>query len=157
MNDKICLTEDQIYELFYSEEETDKDRSWKLHMENCPICSAKWREISQFLTKLDLPVPNGGDRAVKAASGFLGLTMKPFKAASAESNEIMTMEDVAVHLKVSVDNVENMLHEIPHFIFDGNIRIRRPALEKFIRDLEKRSADQTTENVHSLRLRKEII
>ncbi len=51
----------------------------------------------------------------------------------------------------------NMLHNIPHFVFDGNIRIRKEALLSFINNLESVSESRTETVSSTFFLERDVI
>ena len=119
-----CLNEELLIELYYAE--TDCAEA-KAHLAGCSDCQAAFARLCNELVELDMAVPDGGHRAVSEA----------LKAVSRQSqtvgqDTIMTIEEVAEWLRVSYHNVSNMLHLLPHFIIDGQVRFNRRLLENHL-------------------------
>ncbi|OGK05263.1 MAG: hypothetical protein A2W80_07040 [Candidatus Riflebacteria bacterium GWC2_50_8] len=133
-----CLAEEQLIELYYAE--TDCAEA-KEHLAACQVCQAAFARLCNELVDIDMQVPDGGHRAVSEALSVV--TRQP---QTQTSDTIMTIEEVAHWLKVSYHNVNNMLHLLPHFIIDGQVRFNRRLLEdqlfKSRAEAEKKAPDQ---------------
>ncbi|MBN1671512.1 MAG: hypothetical protein JXR37_10790 [Kiritimatiellae bacterium] len=64
--------------------------------------------------------------------------------------EIMDMYDLAHYLKVGVEDVEQMLDQLPHFEFAGKIRFRKVRIEQWLSERERvRKRDQDMSDLQS--------
>lgn len=133
-----CLAEEQLIELYYAENDC---ADAKEHLAACQVCQAAFARLCNELVDIDMPVPDGGHRAVSEALSVVTRQSPP-----QSSDTIMTIEEVAQWLKVSYHNVNNMLHLLPHFIIDGQVRFNRRLLEdqlfKSRAEAEKKAPDQ---------------
>ena len=123
MNSK-CLNDEQLICLYYNEAEA---AGCKEHMHGCENCQQAFARLCSELAEIDIPVPDGGQRARNEALGMLEIQERP-----ADRDEIMTMEEVSGWLKVSYHSLAAMLHRLPHFIIDGHVRFNRLLLENYL-------------------------
>lgn len=146
---------------FYGELPVDAADRLRAHLAECPDCAAAFATIEADLVSLDLPCPDGGARAVRTALRVAGLpdpAARPATAVRGSSpDEILTPEEVAAWLKVPVDSVGRMLHALPHFVFDGQVRIRKEALLHFIDGLERGRARVAQPDPGTFFLRRHVI
>ncbi len=119
-----CLNEEQLIELYYAESDCAEA---KAHLASCPDCQNAFARLCNELVELDMAVPDGGHRAVSEA-----LKAVSRQSRTAGQDTIMTIEEVSQWLRVSYHNVSNMLHLLPHFIIDGQIRFNRRLLEQHL-------------------------
>jgi hypothetical protein len=119
-----CLDQEQLIELYYTENDCAEA---KAHLASCPDCQSAFARLCNELVELDIAVPDGGHRAVSDALSAISRQNQ-----ANEPDAIMTIEEVALWLKVSYHNVNNMLHLLPHFIIDGQIRFNRRLLERHL-------------------------
>ncbi len=119
-----CLNEEQLIGLYYDEPDS---ADLKEHMGGCEACQQSFSELCHELAEIDLPVPDGGQRAVAEA-----LKLISHREPLVSRDEIMTIEEVAEWLKVSYHSLSAMLHQLPHFIVAGNIRFNRRLLENHL-------------------------
>ncbi|MBU1105993.1 MAG: helix-turn-helix domain-containing protein [Candidatus Riflebacteria bacterium] len=133
-----CLNEEQLIELYYAENDSVDART---HLAGCQTCQNAFANICNELVEIDMQVPDGGHRAVSEA-----LCMISRQQQAPANDTIMTIDEVAQWLKVSYHNVNNMLHLLPHFIIDGQIRFNRRLLENHLfknrAEAEKKAPDQ---------------
>ena len=133
-----CLNEEQLISLYYEESGSPAEKE---HIRGCEACQLAFAKLCQELAQLDMPVPDGGHRAVAEAIKLIS-RQEP----SGASDEIMTIEEVAEWLKVSYHSVASMLHKLPHFVVDGNIRFNRRLLENHLfnsrSEAENKAPDQ---------------
>lgn len=122
--------------LFYGELPASEREPLLAHLAACPACAARRESLDSTLAGLDLPCPDGGARALRTALRVAALPDPAAKPAS-PADEILTPEEVAEWLKVPAESVGRMLHALPHFVFDGQVRIRKEALLHFIDGLER--------------------
>ncbi len=137
-----CLDEEQLISLYYGEVDADADAAaCREHIRECPACQQAFAEVCSELAKIDLPVPDGGHRAVAEALKLIG-RQQP----AADRDEIMTLEEVADWLKVGSHALAGMLHQLPHFIVAGQIRFNRRLLENHLfnrrSEAENKAPDQ---------------
>ena len=59
------------------------------------------------------------------------------EAASTKVNEVMTMEEAAAFLFVSVEDLEDEFQTLPVFSIGGQVRIRRSQLLQWIKERER--------------------
>jgi hypothetical protein len=133
-----CLTEEHLLDLFYGEMPESEMGKAQEHIAACSGCAAAWKKFRAFAGGLELPVVDGGKRATDEAIRFLGLDGEPESPKTPVAAEILTIEEVADFLRVRTEQVRSMLHVMPHFVFAGEIRLRRSSLEKFLEELEDR-------------------
>ena len=145
-----CLTEEQLISLYYQEEDAAELRS---HLRICENCQQHFHLLCQDLLDIDSSVPDGGKIAVEEA-------LKVIEQSETESaeDEILTPEEVASWFKVSFHNIMNMLHLLPHFIIDGQIRFEKRALKEYLKSQSAGAAskapDQPRHNIISQVCRK---
>ena len=158
-----CLTEDNLIELFYGEEPKEISKKYLNHLSHCEECQNKYNELKVFLNSLNMDVDEkGGKLGLAKSLSSIGISTKETIVSENPSklqpdNEILTISEVASYLKVNETNVRNMLHLIPHFVFDGNIRIKKEKLLIFITELENNSTNSNTKVSPTLFLKREII
>jgi len=131
-----CLTDENLIELFYEPDSANEE--YKIHMSKCSECQLRFSKIIDELTDLGDEVPDCDDRIVDEIERIIE-SERSEDSEFQNSNAIMTIEDVAKHLNVTVTNVSNMLHDIPHFVFDGEVRFRFTAINEYIEKLEGHS------------------
>lgn len=73
-SDCNCLNEEQMIELYYAES-TCAD--FKEHLRDCKVCQDAFSILCSELVNIDLPVPDGGQRAVSEALNLLNRKQKP--------------------------------------------------------------------------------
>jgi hypothetical protein len=158
-----CLTEDNLIELYYGEEPNKTNKKYLIHLSNCEKCKIKYNELKIFLDSLNMDVNEKyGKLALAKSLSAIGLTTDESNIQQKLpqpqiDNEILTISEAASYLKVNETNVRNMLHLIPHFVFDGNIRIRKEKLVIFINELENNSNNNNNKISPTLFLKREII
>ncbi len=130
-----CLNDEQLICLYYDEAEA---ADCKEHMRGCEDCQQAFARLCSELAEIDIPAPDGGQRAMSEA-----LRMFENQERRAGRDEIMTMEEVSGWLKVSHHNLAAMLHRLPHFIIDGQVRFNRRLLENHL--FNSRSLTETVE------------
>lgn len=123
-----CLTEEQLIELYYQEEKMPEARN---HLAACEDCQKDFYELCTDLMAVEYPVPDRGYSAVSQAIKSI-----PDVHDSKPDDSILTPEEVSRWLKVEVHNIFNMLHLLPHFVVDGNIRFRKSAVREYIKSSE---------------------
>ncbi len=119
-----CLNEEQLISLYYDESDSADEKE---HIRGCEACQQAFAQLCQELVEIDLPVPDGGHLAVAEALRLIS-RLEP----SGARDEIMTIEEVAEWLKVTYHSVAAMLHQLPHFVVDGNVRFNRRLLENHL-------------------------
>jgi hypothetical protein len=129
-----CLNEEQLISLYYEESDSVDE---KQHMRGCEACQLAFARLCRELGEIDMPVPDGGYRAVAEAIKLIN-RQEP----SAARDEIMTIEEVAEWLKVSYHSIVSTLHQLPHFVVDGNVRFNRRLLEDHL--FNSRSASENS-------------
>lgn len=143
----LCLNEQNLIDLYY--DEADSPEESRRHLDACPICRKAWNKLQKQMQAMNDPLPRGGDRALAGALKMLGLHEtamprpapnpgKPLTAVSTGS-DIMTLSEVAAYLRVELEQVRELLHELPHLNLGGTIRVRRSALEAFMQRMEAES------------------
>ena len=152
----MCLSDERLLDLHYDELTPDEAAAARAHLAACPACAARFASLAADLTALDLPAPDGGHRALGAALRLTGARPAPAPSTPADA-EILTPEEVADYLKVGVENVMNMLHALPHFVFDGQVRIRKEALLSLIDGLERGRSRVAQTDTGTFFLRRNVI
>lgn len=147
MTDKLCLNEEQMLDLFYGEMEVQAEITAREHIAACADCRREFANVSADLTLLDESVPDGGHRALEGALTLLGIAAEPVVEHVGVNDDFLTPLEVAHWLKVTESQVLDQLHAIPHFIFAGEIRIRKEALLSYIRSQEMEVRDRQ-EDIH---------
>jgi hypothetical protein len=140
----LCLTQEELLLLYYQEGELKK---YKKHLQTCSECQQKFYNLCSDLIDVEFCVPDGGHEAV--ADAVKELFEAEEKSVSAD-DEILTPEEAAKWLKVSVHNIYNILHLVPHFVIDGHVRFERQKMFEYVkgrsRDTEK-APDQSHKNI----------
>lgn len=119
-----CLSEEQLISLYYGEPESAEVKE---HMSGCDACQQTFARLCRELSEIDMPVPDGGQRAVAEVIRLTGRQDVP-----GGQNDIMTIDEAAAWLKVSYHSLYSMLHQLPHCVIDGNVRFNRRLLEEFL-------------------------
>ncbi|MEW6709915.1 MAG: helix-turn-helix domain-containing protein [Candidatus Riflebacteria bacterium] len=147
-----CLNEEQLIDLYYGENASSEAR---LHLAECEVCQALFHQLCEDLVNIDSPMPDAGFKAVEEALKILDLREK-----RSEDDEILTPEEVADWFKVTRHNVMSMLHLLPHFIVDGQIRFERSALKTYLKGqysgAASKAPDQPRQTIISLVSRKAV-
>ncbi len=147
-----CLSMEQMLDLYYQEGEF---AAAKAHIASCENCQQQFHALCEDLVAIDSPVPDAGFKAVEEAMKIIGLRQN-----RPAEDEILTPEEVADWFKVSRHNIMNMLHLLPHFIIDGEIRFERQALKEYLKGQNAGAAskapDQPRHNIISLAGRKAV-
>lgn len=142
----LCLSEEQILEIYYDDSVPNELRQ---HLASCSKCQKAFSQICNELMELDMPVPDGGHRAVSESLAILNR-----ESATGQQSEILTIEDVAAWLKVDYHNVCNMMHLLPHTVIDGNVRFEKAQLVKHLfggkTGAEMKAPDQPRQKIISL-------
>lgn len=157
---RTCLTDDELNLLAYGEEDPAVQQAMTGHLAECPACRRAYEEVQTDLRAITFPAIEGGERAERTATRVLGLSepsSSPSSTPTVRVDEIMTIEEVARFLKVSPVNVMNTLPRLPHFLFDGHLRVRRAALLDFLMGLEQQPSRPVQENVRAVLLKRDLI
>ena len=123
-----CLTEEQLIALYYQEEIMPEAKN---HLAACESCQKVFHELCTDLMAIEYPVPDKGYSAVSQAIKSISDSHDAIT-----DDSILTPEEVSRWLKVEVHNIFNMLHLLPHFVVDGNIRFRKNAVREYIKSSE---------------------
>lgn len=152
-----CYTDDEMLE-FLHEEDAEEMRNFTIHVAGCKKCNSLWKELRKSFSKIEYPIPSGGNRALNTALSFLNHNASlSHSDTEKQSSEILTVEDVAKYLKVDVESVLKNIPDIPYFVFNGNIRIRKKALDEYIEDLEKKTTRTASQFSGSIFLAREKV
>lgn len=147
-----CLNEEELMSLYYADSSVE---CLKSHLATCQTCQENFHQLCLDLIDLELNVPDGGYKAVEEV--LKTIEMQQNKLAD---DQILTLEEVSEWLKVSTHNVMNMLHLLPHFIIDGNIRFQREALKSYLQSqnsgAETKAPDQPRHGIISLASRRAV-
>ncbi len=145
-----CLNEEQLIGLYYGEAESNEH---KAHLASCEHCQQQFHKLCEDLIAIESEVPDAGYKAVNEALHLINQREK-----HDADTEILTPEEVADWFKVSRHNIMNMLHLMPHFVLDGQIRFERSALKAYIQSqysgAESKAPDQPRQRIISLVSRK---
>lgn len=119
----------------------------RVHLEVCEACRdtlAAYQELSRVCA--EEPAPELSEEVSERVLGRLRaeLTASPsmpgaLAGASAPAPEVMTVEEAARFMRVTLEEMESELRELPCFEFAGKLRIRRSALVAWIEERERRS------------------
>lgn len=151
MTTRHCLTEQEFIDLFYGE--SANPAAARRHLDSCSSCRASFATLERQLKTLSDPLPSGGERALSGALKMLGLstpaaaskageTVRTSAASPAEAlltDDILTLGEVAAYLRIDLEQARSLLCELPHLNIGGAVRIRRSALEAFLKRMEAES------------------
>jgi hypothetical protein len=120
------------------------DRSEQLrdHLAGCDACRRRLdaiEEVDTRLTRLRQHVPAAG--AVLETRRLLSREVR-----GTGGQEVMTLEDVAEFLRVSVEDLSEAVPELPAFEIGGRIRVRRTKLIEWIEQRERAYARSRIES-----------
>ncbi|MBH24955.1 MAG: hypothetical protein CMH57_10970 [Myxococcales bacterium] len=119
--------------------DAEEQRQVEAHLGGCPSCRetrAQYARLSEATAALLTP-PLGAERA-DAIFARIAQRRQPLAEAEALP-EILTMDEVATLLRVSLDELEAELEHLPVFEFAGQLRMRRSQLFRWIEAREKRA------------------
>jgi hypothetical protein len=108
------------------------------HLESCDSCRREVAEVQRIKSAIqesfETPLPDEADlRIRRTIHETLGISESP-------RDEILTLEQVATILHVSLPEVVTMLDRLPAFELAGRIRIRRDRLMEWIHGQEEKLA-----------------
>ena len=109
------------------------------HAKDCAACGAELRELEGLRTAL-LACPQG-EWPAAARVRAMGALLEAAARECPSPPEVMTLAEVAAHLRVTQAAVRTTLDRIPHFEIGGEVRFRRAGLERWIEREEARPAD----------------
>ena len=119
----------------YSAGEATAERARELdeHVRSCSVCARRLAALRQV--DAVLPVLRREEPSVRAV-------FEARRALSAELRgsggpEVMTLEEVAEFLRVSMEEMERMAGELPAFELAGRIRVRRARLLEWVEERER--------------------
>ena len=124
--------------------ELDRERAAELreHVAACGDCRRRLAELGQIDEILKaLPPVLPPAEAVLAARRALAREIRPVPAL-----EIMTLEEVAEFLRITPQQLGEVVEELPAFELAGQIRIARQRLLEWIRQRERDYPRQDTES-----------
>ena len=146
-----CLTEEQLLDLYYNEEESNEINNLKEHIAKCENCQKAFSRFCLEIMEIEYPVIDSGNKAVERALELIvphyQIPEKIVHQKTKTTNEILTVTEAAKLLKVEPHNILNMLSEMPYFKFDNEIRFRKTELLNFIKKLEKRASSKAPEQL----------
>lgn len=104
------------------------------HVEQCPACMRRLDALRKTDRALGaLPPMEPSATAILRARRALSETQHP-----QSEPEVMTLEDVARFLRLSLDELSDLVEELPAFELGGQIRVRRARLVEWIEQRERR-------------------
>lgn len=120
----------------------ERAREIERHLPSCEHCRRRLKAIESVDARLRM-LPRLEPRA--------GAVLETRRVLSREvrgggAPEIMTLEEVADFLRVSVDDLEDVASELPAFELGGRIRVRRSRLIEWIEKRERSYARSATES-----------
>ncbi len=154
---KKCLTEEQMMELYYNEDSSETLNELKQHMTDCKLCQKSFSQFCQDLMEIEFPVIECSNRVIDEAISLIENSDEE-PSDNIQQQDILTVDEAASLLKVQPHNVLNMLHKMPYFTFDNEIRFLKSELINFIAELgtgaDERAPRKLHENIIFLKSRK---
>ena len=112
--------------------EAERTRELEEHLGGCQECRGRVRALGNLEAVLRaLPRIEPSSRAILNARRALSHELR-----GGGTREIMTLEEVADYLRMSLDDLEEILGGLPAFELAGQIRVRRDRLIEWIEQRE---------------------
>ena len=128
----------------YADGETDAvaTREIDQHLAACPSCRRQLAALRQA---------DAGLREMAGSAAPAGAVMAAWQAVSAELTpaalpEVLTLEQAAGMLAVSMNELAEVMDELPLFEIAGQLRIRRARLVEWIADRERQFSRQRSQS-----------
>jgi len=124
---------EEIGEFAAGELPAERARELEQHLRSCANCQRRLdavRAVDTGLARLPrlLPSPGGLHRARRSLSEVLRRTQEP---------ELMRLDEVAEFLRISLDELEEVVAELPAFEVAGQLRVRRAKLLEWVEARER--------------------
>lgn len=104
------------------------------HLDGCEACRRRREELARLMEAVDtLPEEEPAETVSFAVRREVDRLLAPGLAAAPE---IMTLEEVARYLRVSVEAMEEELADLPAFEVAGELRFRKDRVAEWIRRRE---------------------
>lgn len=111
------------------------------HLEACAACGAESEGVAGVRDAL-APAPDEegpGDDVL----GRVQSRLSAARESAVPGSEVLTPEELAEMLQVSVDDIFENLDQLPAFEFAGRVRFRRRAIEAWLQEQEQRWRTQS--------------
>ncbi len=119
----------------YAAGDLDADRAAAIreHAAGCQECQGRIEalQLTDQLLAAAKPTPPPAEALLNTRRALAGATRQ------APQSEIMTLEDVAEYLKISAEDLNDIVDDLPAFELAGNIRVRRTRLLDWIEQRER--------------------
>jgi hypothetical protein len=132
---------EQLARFAAGELDSEEARTIEEHMGSCGACRRRLEALEEAdaaLSALQRMEPSAS--AVLNTRRLLSREIRP-----AEEPEIMTLDDVADFLRISLDELEEVVLELPAFELAGQLRVRRSKLVEWVEARERSYARSRAE------------
>ena len=109
-----------------------------VHVETCPTCSDQMARLAHQAHVLRSEL----DREVPAAVLARLRSVLPAADPTAPGPDLMTLDEVARYLRITLDDLDQIASDLPAFEVAGQIRVRRAELRQWIARREQEYAAQ---------------
>jgi len=117
----------------------EQARTIEEHMESCAACRCRLDALEAVDAALSgLPRMEPSASAVLATRRALSQEVR-----GAAAPEVMTLDEVAEFLRISLDELEEVVLELPAFELAGQLRVRRSKLVEWVAARERAYARST--------------
>lgn len=130
---KCRVTHEELSALAAGDLPEVRAQSLRRHAKSCGACAnclAGLKELDSALAALK-PVRPSAQAALATLAAVAEATGR------SRGNEVMTLEEVSQYLKVGPRELGELMDELPAFELAGQIRVRRTALETWIKEKEE--------------------
>jgi transcriptional regulator with XRE-family HTH domain len=127
------VTYEELARLALGELDAERARAIEGHLDSCAACRRRLRALESAdaaLRALPRMEPPAG--AVLNTRRLLSRRVR-----GADAPEIMTLDEVAEFLRISLDELEEVVLELPVFELAGQLRVRRSKLTEWIEERER--------------------
>lgn len=149
---KTHITPEQMMSYVYNEIDSESLSKIENHLQNCDKCKSIRDELLETMDLFnDFDQESGFEIPPMGIEKRISNELKESKIKKSDQTpelvtpglikEIMTPCDLAQYLRVPIDNVYELLSELPHFNFAGSIRFRKSSIDRWLEISEKNSCN----------------
>lgn len=133
---------EELAALAAGELHADRARELERHLSACATCQGRLKALKG----VDAALPTLARMEPSAAALLAARRALSELVRGPRAPEIMTLEEVAQFLRVTVDDLTEVAAELPAFEIAGRIRVRRSRLIEWIEQRERARARSTIES-----------
>lgn len=124
----------------YENQELEQEiqKQVEIHLLSCKACQEERKLLQEIIhTSQNLPAPALSLMASLKIKKSLNEVMEIEESRPHQFPPIMNMEDLSCYVKIPREELEEMLHDIPHFFIGQHIRFRKERIDSWIEKLEQ--------------------